>query len=270
MFELFTAPEAWIALFTLILLEIFVSIDNIVFISLASEKLEKSQRKKAIYTGIAMAVLLRVLLLIAITIVLSLKKPFLMIDTDWISGSISIQGVLLLVGGLFLLYKSTKEIREKIEDRRHDEREVKRERGTSLSKALTQVLVINLVFSLDSVLAAVGVTNGITTDDYDALVIILLSIFISLFFMVSLTSKINALVEKHPSLKVLGLAFLMLIGFVLIADAAHVSHLVLFDKAATAIPKGYLYFAILFCAVVAVIELGRNTNDINKMDNTAL
>ena len=258
MFEIFTAPEAWIALFTLILLDVFVSIDNIIFISFASEKLGKGTQKKAIYSGFALAVLLRLVLLISVTLLLSLKKPFLMIDTGWLSGSLSIQGVLLFSGGLFLLYKGTKEIREKIEDRRHDEREVKRESANTFAKALVQIAVINMVFSLDFVLSAVGMTNGISTDPFDALGIILWAALLSLFLIISFAHRINALVEKHPSLKVLGLAFMMLIGFVLLADAAHASHLVVFDSATVTIPKGYLYFAMLFCALVAGMELLRN------------
>lgn len=259
MFEIFANPIAWIALFTLILLEIFVSIDNIVFISFASEKLKKGARKKALFSGFALAILLRVVLLIAVTWLLSLKKPLLMLDTDWISGALSVQGLLLFAGGLFLLYKGTNELREKVEDRRHDEREVKRETGNTFSKVLIQVLVINMVFSLDSVIAAVGMTNGITTDDYDALVIMLLAALISLLIMISVANTLNELVEKHPSIKIIGLAFMMLIGFILVADAAHVSHLVLFDNAAIFIPKGYLYFSLLFCVAIAVIELVRNT-----------
>jgi len=263
MFEILTTPEAWIALFTIILLDVFVSIDNIVFISFASERLTKESQKKAIYSGFALAVLLRLILLISITLLLSLKKPFLMIDTDWMSGSLSIHGVLLFTGGLFLLYKGTKEIREKIEDRRHDEHEVKRESANTFAKALVQIAVINMVFSLDFVLSAVGMTNGISTNAYDALVIIMLAALLSLFFMISFANKLNTLIEKHPSLKVLGLSFMILIGFTLLADAAHASHLVLFNSTTVTIPKGYLYFAILFCVVVAAVDLIRNKNSAN-------
>lgn len=258
MFEIFTAPEAWIALFTLILIEVFLSMDNIVFISFASEKLTKSAQKKAIYIGFALAILFRLLLLGSITLLLSLKKPFLMVDNDWISVSVSVQSLMLFVGGLFLLYKGTKELIEKIEDRRHDEREVKQESTNVFSKTIIQLLVINMVFSLDFVLSGVGMTHGITVDDYDALVIMLLAALISLFLMISFAHNINALLEKHPSLKVLGLAFMMLIGFVLIADAAHASHLVVLDSAPILIPKGYLYFGILFCALIATLEILRN------------
>jgi predicted tellurium resistance membrane protein TerC len=262
MFEIFTTPEAWMALFTLILLEVFVSIDNVVFISFATEKLPKGTQKKTIYSGFALAILLRILLLFSITLLLSLKKPFLLLDTDWISASLSVQSLLLFMGGLFLLYKGTKELIEKIEDRRHDEREVKRECATNFSKALTQLFVINMVFSLDFVLSGVGLTHGITTDDYDALVIILLAALLSLFLMISFAKKLNALVEKHPSLKVLGLAFMLLIGFALVADAAHTSHITLLESTANALSKGYLYFVMIFCALIVVVELFRKKKSV--------
>ncbi len=258
MFEIFTAPESWMALFTLMLLEVFVSMDNVVFISFATEKLPKGTQKKAIYSGFALAILLRMVLLFSITLLLSLKKPFLLVDTEWISASLSVQSSLLFMGGLFLLYKATKELIEKIEDRRHDEREVKRERASNFPKALAQLFVINMVFSLDFVLSGVGITHGISADDYDALIIILLAALLSLFFMISFAQKLNALIEKHPSLKVLGLSFLMLIGFALLADAAHTSHLILFNSDTITIPKGYLYLVILFCVVMASLALLRN------------
>lgn len=171
------------------------------FVRIGKARKKPAEKGHLYWPGLVMAVILRVSLLIALTVLLSLKKPFLMIDTDWVSGSLSVQGVLLLVGGLFLSYKSTKVIREKIEHRRHDEREVKRERGTTLSKVLVQVLFINLVFSLDSVLAAVGMTNGITADDNDALVIMILAALISLPIMISFANKINPLVENALLLK---------------------------------------------------------------------
>ncbi len=257
MFDIFTDPEAFVALFTLFLLEVFVSMDNVIFISLATEKLSKGTQKKAIYSGFALAILLRILLLFSITLLLSLKKPFLLLTTDWISASISVQSLVLFIGGLFLLFKGTKELIEKIEDRRHDEREVKRESDSSFSKALAQLFIINMVFSLDFVLSGVGMTHGITADDYDALVIILLAALISLLLMISFAQKLNALISEHPSLKVLGLAFMILIGFVLVADAAHTSHLSLLQSATSALPKGYLYFSMLFCTLIAVIELLR-------------
>ncbi len=267
MFDIFTSPNAWMALLTLTFLEIFISIDNITFISFAADKLEKSQQKKAIYSGLVLAAVVRILLLIGITLLLSIKKPFWVIDLDWISGGVSVQSLILFTGGLFLLYKSTKELREKVEDRRHDEYEVKRERSTKFAKAIVQIVVINMVFSLDSVLAAVGMTNSISSDPNDALVVMLLATLISLLVMILLASTLNNLVKKHPSIKVLGLSFLMLIGFVLIADAAHVSHVVLFNEEAINIPKGYLYFAIIFSVLIAFIELVRTKGSTADLDD---
>ncbi|MFD0797839.1 TerC family protein [Maribacter chungangensis] len=258
MFEIFTAPEAWIALITLILIEVFVSMDNIVFISFASEKLAKGKQRKALFAGFALALLLRIVLLVSVTLLLSLKKPFLMLDSDWVSGSLSIHSLLLFAGGLFLLYKGTEELMEKVEDKRHDEREVKRERSSTLTKALVQLFVINMVFSFDFVLSGIGMTYGITNDDYDALTIILLAAMIALFIMISFAHSINALLEKHPSLKVLGLAFMMLLGFALVADAAHASHLVMFDSATVFLPKGHLHFGILFCSIIVAVSMLRN------------
>lgn len=212
-------------------------------------KVAKRNTKESYLYGVALATLLRLVLLFSITLLLSLKKPSLLIDTDWISVSLSVQSLLLFIGGLFLLYKGTKELIEKIEDRRHDEREVKQERAGNFSKALTQLFVINMVFSLDFVLSGVGITHGISANDYDALVIILLAALLSLFFMISFAKKLNALVEKHPSLKVLGMAFMLLIGFALVADAANTSHVTLLESTAIALPKGYLYFVMFFlCA----------------------
>lgn len=258
MFDIFTIPEAWIALCTLILVDVFVSIDNIRFVSFASGKLAKGTRQKGMFSGFALTILLRLVLLFSATWLLSLKKPFLMIDTEWLSGSLSMEGVLLLTGGLFLVYKGTKEIREKIEDRRHDEREVKRESSNNLGKVIVQLTVVNMVFSFDFMLSAVGMTHGITAHDNDALSIGILAALLSFFVMISLAHKLNTLVEKHPSLRVLGLAFMILIGLVLIADAAHASHIILFKSGTISFPKMYLYFVVLFSATIITLELIRN------------
>ncbi len=257
MFEIFSNPSAWIALVILILIEILISIDNIVFISFASEKLESGKQKKAIFSGFAMAAVIRIILLIGFSLLLSLKKPFYLIDLEWITGGLSVQGVVLFLGGLFLLIKGTKELREKVEDRRHDEEEVKRERSSSFSKTIIQLLIINMVFSLDSALAAIGMTTGISSDSNSILVIMIIAALIALLILISFAKGINSYIEKHPSIKVFGLAFLMIIGFIMIADAAQISHITLFKQEATSIHKGYLYFAIAFCSIIALIELIR-------------
>ena len=162
MFEIFTSPDAWIALLTLTFLEIVLGIDNITFISIAAGKLEPAQRKKATNIGLVLAMVMRIVLLFGISLLTSMKKPFWVFDSEWITGGISGQGIILFLGGLFLLYKSTKEIHEKVEDKGHDEREVKKARSTSLTNAILQITVINIVFSFDSILTAIGMTNGIS------------------------------------------------------------------------------------------------------------
>ncbi len=151
MFEIFTNPDAWAALLALTFLEIILGIDNIIFISIAAGKLEKNQRKKATNIGLALAMIMRIILLFGITLLTSLKKPFWVIDLDWIHGGISGQALILFAGGLFLLYKSTREIHEKVEDRGHDEREVTKARSKTLTNAIVQITVINIVFSFDSI-----------------------------------------------------------------------------------------------------------------------
>ena len=153
------------------------------------------------------------------------------------------------------MYKSTKEIHEKIEDRGHDEREVKKGRSSSLGNAIVQITVINIVFSFDSILTAIGMTNGISPNPNDALVLMIVAVVISVIIMLLFANPVGEFVNRHPSIQVLGLSFLILIGFMLIAEAAHLSHLVVFDNEVGAIPKGYLYFAITFSLMVEFLDM---------------
>lgn len=255
MFEIFTSPDAWIALLTLTFLEIVLGIDNIIFISIAAGKLEKGMRKKATSIGLVLAMAMRILLLFAISLLTSLKNPFWIIDNSWISGGISGQALILFGGGLFLLYKSTKEIHEKIEDKEHDEREVKKHRSSSLSNAIIQITVINIVFSFDSILTAIGMTNGISPNPNDALILMVVAVVISVIIMMLFANPVGEFVNKHPSIQVLGLSFLILIGFMLIAEAAHISHLNVFDNEVGVIPKGYLYFTISFSLMIEFLNM---------------
>lgn len=260
MFEIFTSPDAWIALLTLTFLEIVLGIDNIIFISIAAGKLEKKDRKKATNIGLVLAMAMRIVLLFGITWLVSLKKPFWIIDTSWITGGISWQALILFLGGLFLLYKSTKEIHEKVEDRGHDEREVKKGQSSSLSNAIVQITVINIVFSFDSILTAIGMTNGISPNPNDALILMIVAVVISVIIMMLFANPVGDFVNRHPSIQVLGLSFLILIGFMLIAEAAHLSHLIVFDNEIGAIPKGYLYFAIAFSLLVEFLDMRMRKN----------
>jgi len=266
MFEIFASPDAWIALLTLTFLEIVLGIDNIIFISIAAGKLEKGQRKKATNIGLVLAMAMRIILLFGITMLTAMKKPFWVIDTDWVTGGISWQAVILFAGGLFLLYKSTKEIHEKVEDRGHDEREVTNARGNTLTKAIVQITVINIVFSFDSILTAIGMTNGISPNPNDALVLMVVAVVISVVIMMLFANPVGEFVNKHPSIQILGLSFLILIGFMLIAEAAHLSHLIVFGNEVGVIPKGYLYFAIAFSLMVEFFDLRMKKNKTSTKD----
>ena len=255
MFEIFASADAWIALLTLTFLEIVLGIDNIVFISIAAQKLEDKDKKKATNLGMLLAMLLRIALLFGISVLTSLNEAFIPIDTSWITGGISGQAIILFLGGLFLLYKSTKEIHEKIEDKGHDEREVKSRQSKQLGSAILEITVINIVFSFDSILTAIGMTNGISPNPNDALLLMVIAVVISVLIMMLFTYKVSEFVNKHPSIQVLGLSFLILIGFMLIAEAAHLSHLVVFNNPIGSIPKGYLYFAIAFSLMVEFINM---------------
>lgn len=260
MLDVFANPDAWIALLTLTFLEIVLGIDNIIFISIAAGKLEKQQRKKATNIGLVLAMAMRILLLFGITLLTSLKKPFLIFNESWITGGISGQALILFGGGLFLLYKSTKEIREKIEDKGHDEREVRSQRSTSLTNAIIQITIINIVFSFDSILTAIGMTNGISPNPTDALIIMVVAVVISVLIMMLFANPVGEFVNKNPSIQVLGLSFLILIGFMLIAEAAHLSHLIVFDNEIGSIPKGYLYFTIAFSLMVEFFDMRMKKN----------
>ena len=155
MFEIFLSPDAWVALLTLTFLEIVLGIDNIIFISIAAGKLAEGDRKKATNIGLVLAMALRILLLLGISLLTALNEPLFHFDTKWIQGSISGQAIILFLGGLFLLYKSTKEIHEKIEDKTHDANQVASNQTKSLRAAIVQITVINIVFSFDSILTAI-------------------------------------------------------------------------------------------------------------------
>ncbi|MFT5986273.1 MAG: putative tellurium resistance membrane protein TerC, partial [Planctomycetota bacterium] len=175
MFEILTAPDALVALLTLTFLEIVLGVDNIIFISLAASKLPKEHQKKATNIGLFMAMIIRVILLFGISWLVAMEAPFWHVSLSWFKVGLSGQGLILLAGGLFLLYKSVSEIHEKVEDKGRDEREVAKGRKTTLTKAVIQICLINIVFSFDSILTAVGMTNGVGNTPSDALIIMIIA-----------------------------------------------------------------------------------------------
>lgn len=254
MLDFLLTSDAIMALLTLTFLEIILGIDNIVFISIAANKLPEHQRSKATNIGLILAMVQRVVLLFFVSFLIGLSEPFYTYSADWVNISISWQAIILFLGGLFLIYKSTKEIREKVETPSHDEDGVKSKVIKSLSQAVTQILIIDFIFSVDSILTAVGMTNGLNPNTNYTLVLMIIAVVISIAVMIGFANPIRKFIDRNPSMQILGLAFLILIGFMLITEAAHLSHTEFFGKSVGAIPKGYLYFAIAFSLFVEFLN----------------
>ena len=248
--ELFLNIDVWVALLTLTFLEIILGIDNIIFISISANKLPKEQQKKATMLGLSLAMITRILLLFSVSYLIALKDPFIMINNSWLETGITGQSIILLLGGLFLLYKSTSEIHHKMEKTTNINSNTNSKTST-FSKIIIQIILIDIVFSFDSILTAVGMTNGID----GALTIMILAIIISMIIMMVFANSVSTFVNNNPTIQMLALSFLILIGFMLIAEGAHLSHVRIFNKSIGAIPKGYLYFAITFSLVVEALNM---------------
>ena len=254
MLDFLLTSDAIMALLTLTFLEIILGIDNIVFISIAANKLPESQRSKATNIGLLLAMVQRIVLLFFVSFLIGLSEPFYTIDTDWLHLAISWQALILFLGGLFLIYKSTSEIREKVESPKRDEDSMKSKVIKSLKQAIVQILIIDFIFSIDSILTAVGMTNGLHPNHNYTLVLMIIAVIISIAVMIGFANPIRKFIDRNPSMQILGLAFLILIGFMLITEAAHISHTEFLGKSVGAIPKGYLYLAIAFSLFVEFLN----------------
>ena len=248
--EIFLNADTWVALITLTFLEVVLGIDNIIFISISANKLPENQVKKATFIGLLLAMLTRIVMLFSVSYLIALKDPFLKVDWSWFKSDFTGQAVILFLGGLFLLYKSTKEIRHKMQPP-EEKALLKSPEVISFSNVIFQIILIDIVFSFDSILTAIGMTNGIQ----GALVIMIIAVIISIIIMMVFATPINTFVHRNPTIQMLALAFLILIGFMLIAESAHLSHTYIFNKTVGVIPKGYLYFAIAFSLGVELLNL---------------
>ncbi|MBC7749238.1 MAG: TerC family protein, partial [Methylotenera sp.] len=240
--EVFLNPDAWVALLTLTFLEIILGIDNIIFISIVTGKLRPEKRKKATQLGLFLAMFMRIALLFGITLLIKMKEPLFSFDWGWFSAHFNGQALILLSGGIFLIYKSTKEIHEKVDHKGEEEKELKTSAAKSFGNVIFQILLIDLIFSVDSILTAVGMTNGLE----GALYIMVTAVVISVGVMMLFAVPVGTFVNNNPSIQILGLAFLILIGFMLITESMHLSEAVLVGQTVGAVPKAYLYFAIAF------------------------
>lgn len=254
-FSLITLPDfgssaVWLSLLTLTFLEIVLGVDNIIFISITSSKLPREHQKRATNIGLILAMVLRIILLLGISVLIAMKEPWLSFDYDFLKAGFSGQSIILIAGGIFLLYKSVSEIHHKLEGADHDNLN-KGKNNISFSSAILQITIINIVFSFDSILTAVGMTNGIN----GALIIMIVAVVISVLIMMAFAVPVGRFVNEHPTIQMLGLAFLILIGFMLIIEGGHLAHLQIFDSEIGAVPKGYLYFAIAFSLLVEFLNM---------------
>ena len=258
MFEVFLNPDAWIALVTLTFLEIILGIDNIVFLSIISGKLRVEDQPKARKIGLLLAMVFRIILLFAITWVLSLQEALFSVDFGILSAHVTGQSIIVLAGGLFLLYKSVSEIHHKMEGEEDIE---KVKAGNTLTVAIIQIALLNLVFSFDSILTAIGLISMDTVEKggfgyAGALEIMIIAIIISIAIMMAFAGPVSNFVNKHPTIQILGLSFLILIGVMLIAEGSHLAHLKFGEGTEVgSIPKGYLYFSIFFSLFVEFLNL---------------
>ena len=258
MIELLSSSSAWIALLTLTFLEIILGIDNIVFLSIVAGKLPETEQPKARKIGLLLAMAFRIILLFGITWVLGLQKSIFDIDLGFFSAHITGQSIIIFAGGLFLLYKSVSEIHHKVEGEEDSE---SGKASNTLTAAIVQIAVLNLVFSFDSILTAVGLISMKPLNEggfgYDgALAIMILAIIISISIMMVFAGPVSKFVNQHPTIQILGLSFLILIGVMLIAEGSHLAHFRFGnDSEVGIIPKGYLYFSIFFSLFVEFLNL---------------
>ncbi len=229
MLELLSSPAAWISFATLFALELVLGIDNIIFISILCGRLPPEQRNKARIIGLSLAVITRILLLLSLAWIMTLNEPILTVFSNELSG----RDLILIIGGLFLIGKSTFEIHHKLEG---VDGGLNKTVATSFNMVIVQILVLDIVFSLDSVITAVGLV--------DEKAIMISAILAATAVMILAAKTVSEFVDRHPTIKMLALSFLILIGFTLVADG--IGH---------HIPKGYIYFAMAFSLLVEVLNL---------------
>ncbi len=232
--EIFLQTESWIALLTLTFLEIVLGVDNIIFISIISNKLPENQQAKARNIGLTFALVFRILLLLGISYIIQFTQPLITVFDFSMSG----RDLILAFGGLFLLFKSTIEIHHKMEGKAE---EVKANSAAKISNVILQIILLDIIFSFDSILTAIGLVKEV--------LIMIIAVVIALGVMMAFAGKISRFINKHPTLQILALSFLILIGFMLLVEGFHVE-----------VPKGYIYFAVFFSLAIELLNMRMRKN----------
>lgn len=234
--HLFSTTEAWVSLLTLSLMEIVLGIDNVIFISLVTNRLPANRQDKARAIGISLALLIRIGLLMAISWIIGLTDPVFTV----LNNEISWRDIILMAGGLFLIAKSTMEIHERIE---HGEEEAHTKgKPASFTSIIGQIVLLDIIFSFDSIITAVGLAKDVS--------IMIIAVIISMIIMYQFAKPISAFIQKHPTMKMLALSFLIMIGLSLFAEALDVH-----------IPKGYVYFSMAFSLLVETLNIRLRSKD---------
>lgn len=228
-------PDAWVALLTLTALEIVLGVDNVIFISILAGKLPLEQQARARQVGLALALITRILLLLSLSWIIGLTEPLFAVAGLEVSG----RDLILILGGLFLIGKATFEIHERLEgEEGHSDAKVL----PSFTAVIIQIMLLDIVFSLDSVITAVGMVDYIS--------VMIIAVIVAVGFMMVFAGPVNRFISKHPTVKVLALSFLLLIGTTLIAEGFHVHF-----------QKGFVYFAMAFSVFVEMLNVRMKTNN---------
>ncbi len=230
--EIFLQPDTWVALLTLTFLEIVLGIDNIIFISLVAGRVPEADQKRARLGGLTIALVMRILLLLSITWIIGLTKPVLTV-ADF---ELSWRDIILIAGGIFLLVKSTLEIHHKVEGQENDPETGTPSKTMGFTSAIIQIVLLDIVFSFDSILTAVGLT--------DEILLMIIAVVIAIIVMMIFAKPVGEFVNNHPTIQILALSFLILIGVMLIVEGAHYH-----------VPKGYIYFAVFFSLAIEMLNM---------------
>ena len=252
--ELFLKADTWLALLTLCFLEIVLGIDNIIFISIVSNKLPEEHRKQTRNIGLALAMLVRIVFLLCITWIMKFKEPLFTVPVNFfMSHAMAFSGrdLILGFGGLFLIAKSTMEINHEMEGDKDEEGEQKKSAKVTVSGTIMQIIILDIIFSFDSILTAIGIV--------DQVILMIIAVIVSIGVMMFFSGHISRFIQQHPSMEVLALGFLILIGFMLFLEALH-----------EVIPKGYIYFAVAFSLLIEFFNIRVRNKRTSKKNTVKL